>query len=463
MHYALLFVPMQGGGMEIIMEYKEQIHNYVVEHKEEILKTLKELVKIPSVRGVAEPEAPFGKACADALEYTEKQYSQNGFERELNKQDGYLLSYFGNGKRTMGLFAHADVVDVSDDWVHTTPFVPIEKDGYLIGRGVLDDKSAVVISLYSAKILKELNIPFNSRLVMFTGANEETGMADIEEYSKKHTAPDFSLICDTAFPLYRGDKSMMNFWVTLNTELKDIKNFHGGNAMNIILDKATADVNGETVTETGISSHSALPEGSVNAGYLLAKNLSEREDICESDREQMLFLMSVLEKYYGEAYGIEHCDECGKLTCTNGIIKINNKKIMLGFNMRFGLSANTENIKKSIISFFEKNNCTVEFEEEKKGYIISEDNKYIQACLKAYSNFTGDKNPQVYINAGGTYARKLPCAAEIGTTLKWGVPENTPLGHGGAHQSDECINIEGFLEALELTLQMLIDCDKTEE
>ena len=256
---------------------------------------------------------------------------------------------------------------------------------------------------------------------------------------------------------------MMNFWVTLNTELKDIKNFHGGNAMNIILDKASAVVNGETVTETGISSHSALPEGSVNAGYLLAKKLSEREDICASDREQMLFLMSVLEKYYGEVYGIEHQDECGKLTCTNGIIKNDNKKIMLGFNMRFGLSANTENIKKSIVSFFEKNNCTVKFEEEKKGYIVPTDNSYINACLKAYSDFTGDDKPQAYINAGGTYARQLPCAAEIGTTLRWGTPDNTPKGHGGAHQSDECINIEGFLEALELTLQMLIECDKTEE
>ena len=445
------------------MEYTEKIHDYVGEHKDEILKTLKELVKIPSVRESAELEAPFGKACADVLEYTEKLYSENGFETELDRQGGYLLSYFGNGKRTLGLFAHADVVDVGEDWVHTKPFEPIEKDGYLIGRGVLDDKSAVVISIYCARILKELNIPFNSRLVMFTGANEETGMADIEEYSKKHTAPDFSLICDTAFPLYRGDKSMMNFWVTLNTELKDIKNFHGGNAMNIILGKATAVVNGETVTETGISSHSALPEGSVNAGYLLAKKLSEREDICASDREQMLFLMSVLEKYYGEVYGIEHQDECGKLTCTNGIIKNDNKKIMLGFNMRFGLSANTENIKKSIVSFFEKNNCTVKFEEEKKGYIVPTDNSYINACLKAYSDFTGDDKPQAYINAGGTYARQLPCAAEIGTTLRWGTPDNTPKGHGGAHQSDECINIEGFLEALELTLQMLIECDKTEE
>ena len=44
------------------MEYTEKIHDYVGEHKDEILKTLKELVKIPSVRGATELEAPFGKA-----------------------------------------------------------------------------------------------------------------------------------------------------------------------------------------------------------------------------------------------------------------------------------------------------------------------------------------------------------------------------------------------------------------
>lgn len=435
----------------------------MTEHKVEILTTLKELIKIPSVRGEADFDAPFGQKCAEALEYIEKLYSENGFETELNKKDGYLLSYYGNGKRTLGLMAHSDVVDVSDDWVHTTPFEPIEKDGFLIGRGVLDDKSAIVISLYCAKILKELNIPFSSKLVMFTGSNEETGMADIEKYAKDCSTPDFSLVCDTAFPLYRGDKSGMNLWVTLNTKLKDIEDFCGGKSMNVILGSASARVNGEVVNEKGISSHSALPEGSENAGYKLANKLALREDICKSDREQMNFLAKILEGYYGEVYGIEHCDECGKLTCTNGVIKTENGKIKLGLNMRFGLTADITHIKKSIVSFFEEHDCTVEFAEEKKGYVMSEDNKYIQACLKAYSEFTGENNPQSRINAGGTYARKLNRAAEIGTTLKWGAPENTPQGHGGAHQSDECINIEGFFEALELTLQMLIECDKTEE
>jgi acetylornithine deacetylase/succinyl-diaminopimelate desuccinylase-like protein len=37
-----------------------------------------------------------------------------------------------------------------------------------------------------------------------------------------------------------------------------------------------------------------------------------------------------------------------------------------------------------------------------------------------------------------------------------------PQGHGGAHQSDEYINIDGFLQAIEITALMLLECDKTE-
>ena len=169
-----------------MINYKDKIHNYIINNKDEIIAILKELVKIPSVRGEASPDAPFGKDCAEVLEYTERLYQKNGFETEPDKDGGYLLSYFGEGQKSLGLFAHADVVPVEDDWILTPPFEPIEKDGFLLGRGVLDDKSAIVISLYCAKMLKELNIPFNSRLVCFIGANEESGMEDISSYVKKH-------------------------------------------------------------------------------------------------------------------------------------------------------------------------------------------------------------------------------------------------------------------------------------
>ena len=49
--------------------------------------------------------------------------------------------------------------------------------------------------------------------------------------------------------------------------------------------------------------HWAIPtenNENIRACALLAKKLSEREDICQSDREQMLFLMSVLEIFFSE-------------------------------------------------------------------------------------------------------------------------------------------------------------------
>lgn len=471
-----------------MLNYKKQIHDYILKNKDEIVEILKELVKIPSVRDEAEVGAPFGKACADVLEYTKKLYMKNGFKTELETDGGYLLSYYGEGAKSLGLFAHADVVPVSGDWILTNPFEPIEKDGFLIGRGVMDDKSAVVISLYCAKILKELNIPFKSRLVCFTGSNEESGMQDIKNYVNNHKAPDFSLVCDTAFPLYRGNKGMLQLTAVCNRPLNIIKAINGSNAKGAILGKVkivldysdevyielkkhenenidvTAE-NNETIIEArGISKHTALPEGSVNAGYLAFCILSESEDLTQAESEEVKFISNLLSRYYGEAIGIENTDsEFGKLTFANDMINFENSKINLHFNLRFGACVDIKALKEKINEEFSKRDWDVFFEIEAPAHITDINNPMLQACLKAYKDYTGDINPTVYVNAGGTYARHLPSAVEIGTTLKWGYPGNMPQGHGAVHQPDECISIEGILEALELTVLMLLECDKKEQ
>ena len=63
--------------------------------KDEIVETLKELIKIPSVRSEVEENAPFGKDCARLLRLIEQLYKDNGFETELDSNGGYLLSYYG--------------------------------------------------------------------------------------------------------------------------------------------------------------------------------------------------------------------------------------------------------------------------------------------------------------------------------------------------------------------------------
>ena len=110
-----------------MLSYKEKICEYVIARKSEIVETLKELLRIPSVRGEAEEEAPFGKECARALEYTKALYEKYGFDTELDADGGYLLSYYGGGEKSLGLFSHADVVPASDDWTVTSPFEPLEK------------------------------------------------------------------------------------------------------------------------------------------------------------------------------------------------------------------------------------------------------------------------------------------------------------------------------------------------
>lgn len=447
------------------MKYQEQIHTYIQERKSEIVHTLKELVKIPSVRSNASEHAPFGKACAEALRYTQSLYSKNGFETELDENGGYLLSYYGNGKKSLGLFAHADVVPAGDDWTLAKPFEAIERNGFLIGRGAVDDKSAIVISLYCAKILKELNIPFASRLVMFTGSNEESGMRDIENYVSCHTPPDFSLVCDTAFPLYRGNKGILQFIATQNEPMKELTDFRGGTAFNIILGEVFAKIGENEFHKKGISRHGALPEGSLNAGHVMAKKLADSPLLCEHDKAQMTFVADLLEKYYGEIFGIENADaDFGRLTVSNGIVKMEGGRISLSFDMRYGASVNIDNAKEKIKEFFADNGWTVDFVRETRAFLVSEGNSYVATCLDVYRRFTGNSEAKSYINAGGTYARMLPCAVEIGTSLGGGKPPfSLPGGHGQVHQPDEYISVDGLLNAMEITLLMLLECDKTKE
>lgn len=443
------------------MKYRDEIHNYVQAHKDEIVKMLGELVKIPSVQSTPEAGAPFGKACAEALKYVESRWKENGFDTELHQDSGYLLSYFGEGKKSIGLFSHADVVAAADDWVFTEPFNMTEKDGFLIGRGVSDDKSAIVMSLYCAKMIQELNIPFNSRLIVFTGANEETGMMDVKNYVKEQTPPDFSLVTDSSFPIYRGDKGVLQLEAESSAPFKELEAFSGGKNVNITLGKATARLHGKEITETGVSCHGAYPEGSVNAGYLLAKRLCNEKLLCREDAEQLTFIQSILEKYHGEVFGIENEDKVfGKLTCTNGIIRTENGKPALTLDIRYGLDADCENIKKKIAEFFGRNGWTVRILSEKSPYILSEDNVYLQSCLHAYKEFCNTDTARAHISAGATHAGALPCAAETGNDLYGGKPCGMPEGHGNAHQPDECINIDGFMKATELVLHMLLACDE---
>ena len=55
------------------------------------------------------------------------------------------------------------------------PFAGIIQDGYLYGRGALDDKSMGIIEMMALLILKREKIPLERDILFFAAADEETG------------------------------------------------------------------------------------------------------------------------------------------------------------------------------------------------------------------------------------------------------------------------------------------------
>lgn len=79
--------------------------------------------------------------------------------------------------KTLWILTHMDVVPVGELslWEHD-PFDPIEKDGYLIGRGVEDNGQALVASLFAAKAVKE-TVGFGKNVGLCIVSDEECGSA----------------------------------------------------------------------------------------------------------------------------------------------------------------------------------------------------------------------------------------------------------------------------------------------
>jgi len=90
---------------------------------------------------------------------------------------GNLLAMLkGNGKkRPLLLLNHMDVVPVEKERWSVDPFAGVIQDGYLYGRGALDDKSMGIVEMMALLILKREKIPLTRDILFFATADEETG------------------------------------------------------------------------------------------------------------------------------------------------------------------------------------------------------------------------------------------------------------------------------------------------
>ena len=121
-------------------QLKQDVEKYVEEVWEDVVEDIRSLVRIDSVEDLAHAESgkPWGpgpyRALVKGLELAERA------GLEPHNCDGYIgyADLPGQSEKQIATIAHTDIVPVGIGW--TVPALDVtRREGYLLGRGVLDD------------------------------------------------------------------------------------------------------------------------------------------------------------------------------------------------------------------------------------------------------------------------------------------------------------------------------------
>ena len=125
----------------------KDIDLFIEENKENILRDIARLVAVPSIEGEPEDGAPFGREPEKALELGLEIAGEMGLDtKNCEHYIGYAELPGEEKEKYIATVTHLDVVPVGEGWTKS-PFEMWEKDGYIIGRGVMDDKGPSVVCL----------------------------------------------------------------------------------------------------------------------------------------------------------------------------------------------------------------------------------------------------------------------------------------------------------------------------
>jgi len=172
------------------------LHAAVRAHRREFLDDLAEWVRIPSIAGDPEHAA----ALPRSANHVAARCRAVGFPRVEVWSQGDTSAVFAEwradaGAPTVLVYSHHDVrAVIGGPWRETEPFTPIERDGYLYGRGASDAKGQVIAHLWALRVLMddERSAPPVTVKLIIDG-EEELGSPNLADLLDAHAA---DLECD---------------------------------------------------------------------------------------------------------------------------------------------------------------------------------------------------------------------------------------------------------------------------
>jgi len=145
-------------------------------NRDEALRNLQGLVRIDT----SNPPGNESKA----VDYLKAILDKEGISNEIlagNKERANLVARIkGNGKKKpILLMGHTDVVGVERDKWTVDPFAAVIKDGFLYGRGSMDDKDNAAVSLQVLLMLHRQKTPLDRDVIVLFESAEEGGGGNI--------------------------------------------------------------------------------------------------------------------------------------------------------------------------------------------------------------------------------------------------------------------------------------------
>jgi putative selenium metabolism hydrolase len=180
-----------------------------------------------------------------------RQMEEAGFDEVRIDGLGNVIGRIGNGKKILAFDGHIDTVDVGNlaNWTDD-PFSGEIRDGFVHGRGTVDQKGGPAAFVTAGRILKEL--AFHGDLtIYFTGTVMEEdcdGLCWKYLVEEEKIVPDFVVITEpTNLNIYRGHRGRMEIEITFR----------------------------------GVSAHGSAPERGKNAIYMASRVCLEIEKLNE--------------------------------------------------------------------------------------------------------------------------------------------------------------------------------------
>ena len=217
-----------------ILKKAEEYSNYTANN-------LSKLIKIKSLSGEEEE-------VANALK---KMMEEAGFDEARIDGLGNVIGRIGNGKKIIAIDGHIDTVDLGnlDAW-EFDPLGGEIKNGFVLGRGTVDQTGGPVAAITAGKILKEIGLPDDVTLYVTGTVMEEDcdGLCWNYIIEEDKIKPDCVIVTEpTNLNIYRGHRGRMEIEVSFY----------------------------------GLSSHGSAPERGKNAIYMASKAALEIEKLNE--------------------------------------------------------------------------------------------------------------------------------------------------------------------------------------